>query len=115
MRHLRPFPPDGTEDSVDEARRLRSAQLLRRLDRLVDRDLVGDVVAMQKLEQRDAQDAPLERRDAVERPALRVTRDQRVELAARAIGPLDERARERSRAGRYELSERPSGHLPLIE
>ena len=35
---------------------------------------------MQHLEQRDAHDRALQRRDPVERPALGVARDERVEL-----------------------------------
>ena len=66
-------------------------QTLRGLDRLVDGDLVGHVGAVQQLEERDAQDAALQRRDAVERPAAGVAGDQLVELAPLALDALDGR------------------------
>ena len=50
---------------------------LRRDRRVARRD-----VGMEHLEQRDAQDGALERGDPVERPALRVALDVRVELLA---------------------------------
>src|SRR4051794_23027548 len=77
-RHLRPL--DRAEDSVQEARRLGAAELLGGLDRLVHRDLVGHIRPVKHLVKRDAEDAPLQRRDPVESPAGRVTLDQRVEL-----------------------------------
>ena len=82
------------EDAVDEARRVGAAQLLGGLDGLVDRDLGGHVVAVEQLVERHAQDVPLERRDPVERPALGVALDQRVELLALALDALDQLARE---------------------
>ena len=65
------------EDAVDEAGRLGAAERLGGLDGLVDRALGRDrAVAldrsgMQHLEQRGAQDRPLERRDPVERSSPR--------------------------------------------
>ena len=47
-----------------------------RWDRLVPRQLVG----IEQLDQADPQDRALERRDPVQRPALRVLADQLVEL-----------------------------------
>jgi hypothetical protein len=91
------------EYSVDELRRLRRAELLRRLDRLVDRDLVGHIGTALHLVQRDAQDAALERRDPVERPTDRVALDQRVEVRAFALGPLDQLLCERARVARGQL------------
>ena len=79
---------DSAENAVHEARRLGAAVELGRLDRLVDRDLVGNVGAVEDLEQRDPQDRALERRDAVDVPADRVLGDQLVELVAVLVDAL---------------------------
>ena len=70
------------EDAVDEAGRLGAAERLGGLDGLVDGALGGDrvvafdEVGVEHLEQRGAEDRLLERRDAVERPALGVAPDR---------------------------------------
>ena len=83
--------------------RLGAAERLGGLDRLVDRALgrdrpvALDQVRVQHLQQRGAQDGPLQRRDAVDRPVLRVARDLGVELVRVVGGRVRERAGERQR------------------
>src|ERR1035441_3869232 len=87
---------DRVEDAVDEARSVEGTERLRALNRLVDRALrrdrlIGrDRVAVEHLDQRDAQNAALERRDPLNAPAVGVATDQVVELRRAADG----RARE---------------------
>ena len=92
------------------------AELLGGLDRLVDRHLGGHVGPVQQLVQRHAQDVALERRDPVERPALRVALDQRVELGAgRARTPSTSSRVKGLRVAVEQLLGRPAGHVRLVE
>ena len=91
------------EDAVHEPGRLGAAERLGGLDRLVDRALgrdrrvALDQVGVQHLQQRGAQDRALERRDAVDRPVLRVALDVDVELLGVVGRRVGERAGERRR------------------
>src|SRR5918996_4971718 len=69
---------------------------------------------MDGLVQRDAHDAPLERSDPLQLPALGVAGDRLVQLGAACLGPLRQLAGERLCAGQ-QLVERPSGYLVLVE
>ena len=95
--------------------RVRGAELLGGLDRLVDRHLRGHVGDVQELGERHAQDVALERRDPVERPALRVAPDQLVQLGPVALDGLHELARERPGVAVEQLLGRAAGHVRLVQ
>src|SRR4051812_710184 len=67
------------EEAVDEGRRLVRRQRVRELDRLVDRDGVRYVVVVEQLPRRQPEQRAIDARHAVERPALRVGRQQLVD------------------------------------
>lgn len=77
---------DGPEDAVDKPRRVGTAELLGRLDRLVDRTLGGDpplprnLIGVKQFGQSHPENRAFERRDAIERPSARVGRYQLVKL-----------------------------------
>ena len=104
---------DRAEDAVDEAGRVGAAVLLGDLDRLVDRDLGRDVVAVLDLVQRDPHHVALQRRDPVELPALAWRGDLRVELLAVGLDALGQLAGERARVGE-QLVERAPGDVALV-
>src|SRR5205823_14445097 len=89
------FAVDRAEYAVYEAGSVGAAELLGRLDGLVDGHFGGHVLAVKQLVERHAQDVALQRRDAVERPSHRVALDQRVELRLMLCGPFRELAGER--------------------
>ena len=110
------------EDPVDEPRRLGAAEPLGGLDRLVDRALgrdralARDRVGVQQLEQRDAQDRALERRD----PARATSRSRGARSARRARpgdrAPPIASARVNACTSRGErLLERPLEQIALIQ
>ena len=101
--------------------RVRAAEGLGRLDRLVDRALgrdrrVGrDGVGMQHLEQRDAHDRLLQRGDAVDRPALGVALDERVEVLGVVLRGVGQRAREGRGVALEDVVELATGQVVLVE
>ncbi len=109
------------EDPVDERGRVGAAEPLRGLDGLVDRALRGDrvlpwkLVGIQHLGQPDAQDRALERGDPPERPPRRVLGDQLVKLRLAVAHELCKRPRERMRAARDGLVERPVEEVALVK
>ena len=109
------------EDAVDEAGRVGAAERLGGLDGLVDGALGGDrvvgfdEVGVQHLEQRGAEDGLLERRDAIERPALGVALDAGVELFGVVGGRVRERAREDRGVALEDVVERPAREVVLVE
>src|ERR1044072_9534654 len=70
---------------------------------------------MEHLQQRGPQDGLLQRRDAVESPALGVLRDLLVELGRVVGGRVRERARERRGVPVEDVVERPAGQVVLVE
>ena len=86
---------------------------LRDLDRLVDRDLGRDVVAVLDLVERDPHHVALERRDPVEVPALGVARDHGVELVPVGLDPERQLPRERAGVGE-QVVERAPGDVALV-
>ena len=74
-----------------------------------------DQVRVEHLEQRDAHDRLLERRDPLDRPALGVAADELVGLLGVVVGGVRERPREARRVLRQDVVERAVGHLVLVE
>jgi hypothetical protein len=70
---------------------------------------------MHHLEQGDAHDRPLQRRDAVQRPALRVALDAPVEVLAVVLSRVGQRAREGRRVALEEVVELAPGDVVLVE
>src|SRR5579862_1188715 len=62
---------DVVQDAVHERTRVLRRELLRDVDRFFDRDQRRDVVPVQELEGRQAQDVAVDRRHALELPVLR--------------------------------------------
>ena len=110
--HTAPLAHDRAEDPVDEPGSVGAAVLLGDLDRLVDRDL-GRHVGVLDLIQRHPHHVEVERRQAVDRPALRVGLDLVVELFAEVVDALGDLAGQRTRLG-DQLLERPAGDVALI-
>src|SRR5688572_6076634 len=85
------LPVDAIQHPVDEAAGLAGTELLRDLDRLVDRHLRRDVVLERQLEDGDAQDVSIDHRHALEIPVLGRARDQLVDLRLLRLRALHER------------------------
>ena len=77
--------------------------------------LALDEVGVEHLQQRGAQDRPLQRRDPAQGPARRVALDLRVEVVGVVGGRVRERAREGRGAALEDVVERPAGEVVLIE
>ena len=88
------------EHPVDESGGVGAAVALRQRDRLVDRDGDGNLLAVVDLEQRHPHDRALQRRDPLDRPAVQVRADRRVDLGQVGVDAKREVASERLRVGR---------------
>src|SRR4051812_42454006 len=70
---------------------------------------------MEELVQRHPEDVALERRDALERPALGVARYEPVELVAMGQHAIHQLAGEWPGLAVHQLLDRPAGHVGLVE
>src|SRR5690606_31947384 len=84
---------DRRQHAVHEAARIVGAELARELHGLRDGHGVGHLVVVQDLPRTHPQDGAVENRHALERPAVRVARDQLIELGAVRVDALDDLAR----------------------
>src|SRR5688572_27683317 len=97
------FLVDAIQDPVDEAAGLVGAELLRDLERLVDRHLGRHAGRPAQLEDRLPEDVAVHHRHPLELPVLRVALDQLVDLGLVALGPAHEGFGELPRLGIHRM------------
>src|SRR5215210_871216 len=108
------LPRNSGENAVDETRRLVGRIALRKLDRLVDRDVVGHLVAVE-LVHRDSEDVPLDCAKAFGGPPGRCPADPPVELLHLRRDALRGLPCEGVHLALVQRGQRLPRHVPLVE
>src|SRR6185436_18769983 len=105
--------PDVVEDAVDKGAGVLGGELLGDVDRLVDRDQGRDVLSIEELVGRQAEDVAVDRRHALELPVLGDFFDLAVDLGSLLAAAVNELAGEVEHLG--VAAGRGEGGIDLVE